>query len=62
MDDNVGDEWHLNSEIAFGGRAPWRPPNAKFKIRENSYFYISKNTDIHESIMHKYVNFQDGLR
>ena len=35
-------------EIAFGGRA--RPSNAKFKIYENSYFYIlkisEKNTEI----------------
>ena len=49
-------------EILFGARPPIRPPNSNLKFHQNSYFYISKNseknTDIHEGITHMCVNFQ----
>ena len=51
-------------EIAFGGRAPCKPPNVKFKIRENSYLHFKKfwkYTDIDEGRIDKCVNFQDKI-
>ena len=56
----------LGAKIAFGALPPWGPVFGKIKIQQNSYFYISKNSEnkhsIHGSITHMCVNFQDGIR
>ena len=56
---------YSQTDIVFGGRAPWSSVLKNLNFVELHIFYISKNseknTHIHESITHMCVNFQGKI-